>query len=156
MRPSTPPGARAFTIAIALLASSAALGTMYRWVDEGGSVVYSQSPPPDGRDATAVRPPPSPPEPPEAARQRLDERLKAADEARKSQSEQQKKDAEARSRDAEKRRNCDAARRNLELIENRPPQSRFQTPDGEVRRYTDEDRAAELKKLREYLEKNCR
>jgi hypothetical protein len=156
MRPSTPPVSRAIALAIALLASSTALGAMYRWVDESGSVIYSQSPPPDGRDATAVRPPPPPPEPPEAARQRLDERLKAADEARKSQAEQQKKEAETRSRDADKRKNCDAARRNLELIENRPPQSRFQTPDGDVRRYTDEDRAAELKKLREFLEKNCR
>jgi hypothetical protein len=156
MQPSTPFAVRLAALICALLASPVILAGMYRWVDETGAVVYSQSPPPDGRMATEVRPPPPPPEEPGAARQRLDEQIKAADEARKSELEQRKKDSEARSRDAEKRKNCDAARKNLELIENRPPQSRFQTPDGEVRRYTDEDRAAELKKLREYLEKNCR
>lgn len=155
MRPSTLSRAAA-AIALAQFCAPAALAGMYRWVDESGSVVYSQSPPPDGRAATAVRPPPPPPEEPEAARQRLDERLKAADDTRKAQAEQRQKDAEGKSREAEKRKNCDAARKNLDTIQSLPPQSRFQTPDGQVRRYADEDRAAELKKLRDYLDKNCR
>jgi hypothetical protein len=156
MRPPEPPRGRAAVFALVLLAATPALAATYRWVDESGSVVYSQSPPPDGRSATAVPPPPPPPEDPGAARQRLDERLKAADDARKAQADQRQKDAEAKARESDKRKNCDAARSNLEVIQNRPPQSRFQGPDGEVRRYTEEDRAAELKKLRDYLDKNCR
>jgi hypothetical protein len=148
---------RALAVSFATLLLSASAGAgVYRWVDDSGSVVYSQTPPPDGRPSTAVAPPAVPSSSAEAEQQQLKDRLKQADEARSQQQEAQKKQAEADTKDAERKRNCDAARQNLELIQNRPPQTRFRMPDGEYRRFTDEEREAELKRAREYVEKNCR
>ena len=141
---------------LAVLATTPAIGAMYRWVDDSGAVVYSQSPPPDGRAATPVAPPPPPSSSADAERQQLDNRAKQADEARKKTQEGLKKQQEASAKDADRKRNCDAARQNLELILNRPPQTRFQMPNGEYRRFTDEEREAELKKARDFVDENCR
>ena len=125
-------------------------------LDDTGAVVYSQSPPPDGRSASKVAPPPPPSSSADAERQQLGDRLEQADEARKKQQEGQKTRQEAAAKEADRKRNCDAARQNLELIQNRPPQTRFQMPNGEYRRFTDEERTAEIAKAREFVEKNCR
>ena len=143
-------------VGLPLVCAAPASATMYRWVDDTGAVVYSQSPPPDGRAASAVAPPPPPSSSADAERQQLEGRLKQADEARKKQQEGQKTQQETAAKDADRKRNCDAARQNLELIQNRPPQTRFQMPNGEYRRFTDEEREAELKKAREFVDKNCR
>ncbi len=149
------PGPIAALIA-GLLLSTAAAATMYRWVDDSGTVVYSQTPPPDGRAASAVAPPPPPSSSAEAERTQLQNELNQADEARKKQSEEQKKQQDSTAKNADRQRNCDAARQNLDLILNRPPQTRFQMPSGEYRRFTDEEREAEIKKARDYVDKNCR
>jgi type IV secretory pathway VirB10-like protein len=143
-------------LGLPLVCAAPASATMYRWVDDTGAVVYSQSPPRDGRAASAVAPPPPPSSSADAERQQLEGQLKQADEARKKQQEGQKAQQETAAKDADRKRNCDAARQNLELIQNRPPQTRFQMPNGEYRRFTDEEREAELKKAREFVDKNCR
>jgi len=143
-------------LVVALSAVAPLSAGMYRWVDDSGAVVYSQAPPPDGREARSVAPPPPPSSSADAERQQLEGRLKQADEARKKQQEAEKKQQEPSAKDTDRRRNCEAARQNLELIQNRPPQTRFQMPNGEYRRFTDEEREAELKKAREFVDKNCR
>lgn len=146
----------AVALTATLPAATPAAAAMYRWVDDSGAVVYSQSPPPDGRAASTVAPPPPPSSSAGEERQQLDGRVKQADEARKKQQEGLKKQQETASKEADRKRNCDAARQNLELIQNRPPQTRFQMPDGEYRRFTDEEREAEIRKAREFVDKNCR
>lgn len=157
--PSASPALRRAALAalgVAALAAMPVAATMYRWVDDTGAVVYSQSPPPDGRAASAVAPPPPPSSSADAERQQLEGRLKQADEVRKKEQEGRKGQQEAAAKEADRKRNCDAARHNLELIQNRPPQTRFQMPNGEYRRFTDEERAAEVAKARELIDKNCR
>jgi len=153
------PDVRTLSASVALtvvfLAAPPVPAAMYRWVDDTGAIVYSQSPPPDGRATSTVTPPPPPSSSADSERQQFEERVKQADEARKKQQAGQKKEQEAATKDADRKRNCDSARRNLEVIENRPPQSRFQMPNGEFRRFTDEEREAELKKAREVVQKNC-
>jgi hypothetical protein len=146
----------AAAVGLGVLATMPAPAAMYRWVDDTGAVVYSQSPPPDGRAASTVTPPPPPSSSADAERQQFEGRVKQADEARKKQQEGLKKQQEASAKDADRKRNCDAARQNLELILNRPPQTRFQMPNGEFRRFTDEEREAEIKKARDFADKNCR
>jgi hypothetical protein len=146
----------AAAVGLSVLAAMPAPAAMYRWVDDTGAVVYSQSPPPDGRAASTVTPPPPPSSSADAERQQFEGRVKQADEARKKQQEGLKKQQEASAKDADRKRNCDAARQNLELILNRPPQTRFQMPNGEFRRFTDEEREAEIKKARDFADKNCR
>lgn len=151
------PAARAIAALIAGLALSAsAAAEMYRWVDDSGTVVYSQTPPPDDRATSRVARPPPPSSSAEAERTQLQNELKQADEARKKQAEAQKNQQESAAKDADRKRNCDAARQNLDLILNRPPQTRFQMPNGEYRRFTDEEREAEIRKAREFVDKNCR
>ncbi|MGE0080380.1 MAG: DUF4124 domain-containing protein [Thiohalomonadaceae bacterium] len=50
----------ALTLCLALPAQAA----MYKWVDKDGSVVYSETPPPDASNVTTIAPPPLPPSPP--------------------------------------------------------------------------------------------
>lgn len=154
--PAAPPRRALLALTVALLAAGPVSAAMYRWVDDSGAVVYSQSPPPDGRTASTVAPPPPPSSSADTERQQLEGRLKQADEARKKEQEGRKTQQDAATKDADRRRNCEAARQNLELIQNRPPQTRFQMPNGEYRRFTDEEREAELQKAREFVEKNCR
>ena len=139
-----------------LVLSPVATAKMYRWVDDSGTVVYSETPPPDGRATSTVAPPPPPSSSAEAEREHLESVLKQADEARKKQQDEQEKQQQAAAKDADRKRSCDSARENLELVRNRPPQTRYQMPNGEFRRFTDEEREAELKKIREFIDKNCR
>ena len=155
-RPHAPRTRAIAALVAGLVLSPAAVSEMYRWVDDSGTVVYSQTPPPDGRATSTVAPPPPPSSSAEAERTQLQNELKQADEARKKQSEDQKKQQEAAVKGADRKRNCDAARQNLDLILNRPPQTRFQMPNGEYRRFTDEEREAEISKAREFVDKNCR
>ncbi|NIN36712.1 MAG: DUF4124 domain-containing protein, partial [Gammaproteobacteria bacterium] len=52
---------------------------MYKWVDEAGTVHYSQSPPPAGIQATVIKPPPAVDS--DTARANLDRRLENLDKA---------------------------------------------------------------------------
>jgi hypothetical protein len=47
---------RLFLLAALLLAAASASAQVYRWVDEGGRVTYSNSPPPNGVSARVVDP----------------------------------------------------------------------------------------------------
>lgn len=151
------PSARAVAALLAgLVLSAPAMAEMYRWVDDSGTVVYSQTLPPDGRATSTVAPPPPPSSSAGAEQQQLQAELKQAGAALKKQAEEERKQQDAAAKNAERKRNCDAARQNLDLILNRPPQTRFQMPNGEYRRFTDEEREAEIKKAREFVDKNCR
>jgi hypothetical protein len=155
---SVSPAHRCFalaTLTFALLAAPPAPAAMYRWVDDTGAVVYSQSPPPDGRAASTVTPAAPPPSSAEAPRPPPRGPARNAADSNKSQASERQQQGSA-AKEADRKRNCAAARQNLELIQNRPPQTRFQMPNGEYRRFTDEEREAEIKKARDFVDKNCR
>ena len=138
-----------------LLLPAVALAGTYRWVDDEGNVVYSQTPPPDGREVREIAPPPSPAEDPAAARKRLkaltEEAEKSSQRRREQRESQNRKKAEAERR----QKNCEAARYNLELFLNRPPNVLFKTGENEYRRFTPEERQQQIDKLQKIIEKNC-
>ena len=158
-RMRSPSAARLWSAAaaasLAILAAAPAPGATYRWVDDSGAVVYSQSPPPDGRTVTTVAPPAAPRSAAEGPRPPAGGQPRNTGTPPKPQADGRPQ-PEAAAKEADRKRNCAAARQNLELIQNRPPQTRFQMPNGEYRRFTDEEREAEIRKARDFVEKNCR
>ena len=139
----------------ALVGASSAETPMYRWIDESGGVVFSQTPPPPGIEAKLMSKPPPPAESPEVAKQRLEQQLQVFDEAQKKR-QQAKEKAEQTAALAERRaQGCAAAQYNLDLYTNSPPNRLIDDGSGTYRRFTEEERAAKIQQARDYLEKNC-
>lgn len=132
------------------------LAQSYRWTDDQGNTVYSQIPPPDGREVKLVAPPPRPAELPENEQEKLEEQLKQVNEAEQKRQLERKALEEQRARDKYVKQQCTNARMNLETINNRPPQTQFQTSDGSYKRFTPEERAEQIKQATDTIEKYCR
>ncbi len=138
--------------ALILTLASQAQGQSYRWVDENGVTHYSQRPPVD-KESVEIKPPPPPATPPEEAWKKLNqERLQQEDtrEDRKQDAEQAKKEADYKKKRAEA---CTAARNNLAAYEG--PPGLVQTPDGEYKRFTEEEREAKRQEARKLIQEYC-
>ena len=141
---------------IAGTAGAAALATAqaatYRWVNEQGVTVYSQTPPPSGQ-ATVI-PPPPPPATGAPIRPPIEEQLKQI-EAQKAERQQR----EAKAADEKKRQtimdaNCRNARHNLEVLEG-PARRRFAENGGEYQRLTEEERQKRIELAKENIKQFC-
>ena len=136
--------------------SSGLTAQAYRWINDQGNVVYSQLPPPDNREVKVIEPPPPPVEESEMAQEKLDAQIKQLEETE----QERKLNTQATAqREAEAKYNaqqCTNARQNLEAITNRPPQTLFKTGDGTYRRFTEEERAEQIKRANDIIEKYCR
>jgi len=129
---------------IALLAlSTTAPAEIYRWVDDLGNVVFSQSPPPDSRDVDTVEvaPPPAHPEHPPG------ERVQEAADIRSP--------ANPALDDATRKAYCETGKRNLELLNDNPGTSLFRTESGEAVRYTAEEIAIKIKENKAVVKAYC-
>ena len=140
-------------LAASLCAAPAAAKT-YRWVDDDGVVVYSQTPPRDGRPTADVRPPPPPPVPPGEARRRLEERMQRLDDLREDKELAREKRAETQEGQTRRRRACEAARSNLSALQ-RSMNKRLRLPDGSYQRLDEDERQARLREARRHIEENC-
>ena len=142
-------------LAMLTLISSAPLGAKtYRWVDENGVTVYSQSPPKSGQ-ATEIKPPPPPAVSSETARRRLDQQRQTLEDLREDRDlkkEEAKKGQEER---AIQENNCAAARNNLQrLIES--VRSRWKTADGNYERLPEEERQKRIKTAEDQIKEYCK
>lgn len=127
---------------------------MYRWVDENGVTVYSQTRPPAG-EAVRIKPDPAPdPADAEAARQQLKGQLEQSFDAE----EEKKQAAEERSRQKEadtlRAENCRAARHNLDMLQNLGRRA-VRTPDGRFLRPSEDEVASMKEKARLDIEEYC-
>ena len=126
---------------------------VYKWVDEQGQVHYSQSAP---ANVPAEQMPEAPPpaNDPAAIRGDLQRQLEAFDERRAERdeafAEQKQKEDVARIR----QQNCETARKNLEKLR-RGGNNAYMTPEGEVIRLSDEDRAARIEAAKQGIAENC-
>jgi len=134
-------------VAVLLLLSTSYGGQVYKWVDENGTTVYSQTPPPR-QQAEKIAPPPPPPTNPETARQELDAQIKRLDEARTTRLMTEQEGTAKRTSQQQSKAACEQARQRLAAIP-ASPQVVMQSPDGTARRLSYE----ELQKLREEAEK---
>lgn len=136
--------------------STSLMAKAYCWEDDQGVTVCSDKLPADVRDVKTMAPPPPPAESPEEARKKLDQQIQKLNETSEKQLQEKKAAAQQKAETKHNQQQCDNARSNLEIINNRPPQTLYATGSGEYKRFTPEERAQELKKFNEAIEKYCR
>ncbi|WP_457674551.1 DUF4124 domain-containing protein [Thiolapillus sp.] len=123
-----------------LLAGSAVEAAVYRWVDESGKVVYSQTPPPENLKGEKIRvnaPPPATP---------VQAEKDAADEGVKGNP----------ALDPELRKEyCDKGRKVLEVLKSATPDMEFLTEDGKSVKYTREELDAKKKEAQMAVRAYC-
>lgn len=142
----------------ALFTCAPASPAMYRWVDESGATVYSQSPPASGDAVKLKKRPALSADDAAATREQVKKRREQAfdeGEARKeaeaARAQQAKKAGDERVRAA----NCATARANLEMLQNLGPRM-IRMPDGRVMRLSEEQVQTQTEKARMQIEDNCR
>lgn len=130
---------------------------MYRWVDEDGTTVYSQSPPPSG-EAAEIKlntAPPSPLQPSPASQTATDT---APDGASPESAQNPAAEGPSKEEIAESNRikaeNCAAARSNLDLYTNLGNKL-VKTPDGLYKRLTEEERQQKMEESKALIGEFC-
>lgn len=130
-------------------------GKMYRWTDDNGNVVYSQTPPPDSRPVKSIAAPPPPAEKPEAVQERTQELQQKLDKiAADREKVKEKKRAKKEKIKADSAK-CEAARKNRETLTSRPPNTLWGLPDGTFQRFTVDEREQKLEKLNKSIREYC-
>lgn len=130
---------------------SAGLTQTYKWVDQDGTISYSQTPPPSTQaESVDIKPPP-------AASGSNDElnklrlRLKDSREDRELAKEAERK---TRAATETKRQNCSAARSNLEKLLHSGNRM-IKTTDGSYLRLSESERQARIQTARDQINANC-
>ncbi len=144
----------AVTAALALTTAQV-LAKMYRWTDDQGNVVYSQTPPPDDRPVKSIAPPPPPTDNPGEIQKetlKLQEQLDNLARERKEKKQQQR---QAKEEKKAKAKNCSLARQNLKAIEEKPPNTLWGLPDGSYKRFTMEERQKKIDAMNKIIKENC-
>lgn len=131
---------------------------MYRWVDENGVTVYSQTPPPSGNAVTITKQPPFSADDSTATPERIKKRREQAldeGEARKEAEAAQAQKVKKAENDGRRAANCEAARANLEKLRTLG-RRRVRTPDGKVLRLSGEQVRTRIEKARIQIEDYCK
>jgi len=131
----------------------AAHAEAYKWIDDDGEVVYSQTPPAD-KPYEKMDTPPPPAIDPEAAQKEIDlliEQQTATDEAR---AEQQLKQQQAQQAAAILAENCRVANYNLQQYQDNPGR-RVMDPQGNVTRPTEAERQEKISTLKQQVKQFC-
>ncbi len=145
---------RPLLLVLVLICSPPLPAEVYRWVDENGATVYSQSPPPTGEQAEVVKPPPPPAIAPEEAQRKLDEQRQFLEDRREDRAITKQKMASKKEEQRRQEQNCQAARNNLKQLEGNT-RLRLQDADGQYQRYTEEERQAKMTEARKQIEQYC-
>jgi len=129
-----------------ILAAAVVDAKVYRWVDENGKVVFSQTPPPEsiqGEEITVDAPPP--------ATAPKEEKSEAAAEktAEKNPPGNPALDAELR------KKYCETGKKNLELLENSGPEMGFVTEDNTLMKFSPEEKAVKIKEAKAVIKAYC-
>ncbi|HID46028.1 MAG TPA: DUF4124 domain-containing protein [Chromatiaceae bacterium] len=128
---------------------------MYRWTDDEGNVVYSQTPPADARPVKPIAPPPPPAENPGEIQKETRKLQEQLDNIAKERDEKKKKQLEAELEQKKKEENCQTAKGNLKSIQEKPPNTLFALPDGSYKRFTMEERQKKIDAMNKIIKENC-
>jgi hypothetical protein len=142
-------------IALSISGITALEAGAYRWVDENGVTIYSQTPPPGQVETETIAPPPPPPADPNETWENLNrqwQEMQDREDARMDRKEQATKDQE---RQEARATNCEAARHNLKGLAEGRFRIRIKEPDGGYRVLPAEERQAKIEKAQEMIRENC-
>ena len=123
---------------------------VYKWTDTEGLIHYTAMPPPAGTTFEAI---PIRSAPPQVRRQAQSQASRG--ESPPASSEESSEEGLSPEQVAFLKQQCEAARNNLKALEGGGTNRRFRGPDGEVIRFTEEERQAEIAKNQSYLDENC-
>lgn len=139
---------------LALMFTLTVQADAYKWIDDDGEVIYSQTPPVD-KPYEKMETPPPPTIDPKAAKKEIElllEQQKAADAER---DEQQKRQAQAQKAAAILEENCRVAQYNLQQYQDNPGR-RVMDPQGNVTRPTEEERQEKINTLQQQVKQFCK
>lgn len=129
---------------------------MYRWVDENGITIYSQTKPPQVEaQAITVAPGPSQ-EQIDAARKRLESNEKNLSTARGQRQTSQEQAAKTKEQQTLAKQNCETAQRNLLTLQHLTANSRVNFGDGQFVSLSEEDRQQRIQHAEQSIKDNCR
>ena len=136
-----------------IAASGASWAKIYKYVDENGNVVYSQTKP-KNIEAKEIKPKVRKVSP-EAARKQLDALEEKASNAGKNRETVQKTKAEADALAKRETENCETARKNLQVLQSSP---RVQAPNAQGNLFVLNQAAMQAKtaEAREQIRKFCK
>ncbi len=141
-------------IACLLLIALSAQAQVYRWVDENGQTVFSQSPPPDGQ-ADVIKPPPPPAEDPDTAERHLQENLQHRRDQQEDRELKIKEQAKKKAASDRRKTNCEIARQNYQSLET-ATRRLIKMPDGSYKRLDDNERLQMMQEAQQQVEQNCK
>lgn len=146
-----------FTALVALftlfyLPVSGTYAAVYKWVDENGLTVYSQSPPPGDVEYEELDAAPPKVDSATALKKLRADKIKA-DKLRRERLEKQAEKEKVRKEEEEVKKNCEMARGKLASLQ-RPRAKRLQ-PDGSRIRLTEEERQRQIKEAEAKIKEWC-
>lgn len=127
---------------------------IYKWTDENGQTVYSETPPPKGTAGTRLKDAPPPPVDPNAAMENLRNRADAFDKRQEERGKQETETEQSAEHDKQNQENCDRLRNNLQILTTNN-QVREKTGKGDYTVLGEEQRQARLQETRERIQKEC-
>ena len=139
---------------LALVFAMAVQADAYKWIDDDGDVIYSQTPPVD-KPYEKMGTPPPPSMNPEAAKKQVEsliEAQKATDKAREEEQQKQQQEQLAAEALAE---SCRVAKYNLQQYQNNPGR-RMMDAQGNVTRPTEEERQQKISTLQQQVNQFCK
>lgn len=131
------------------------LARTYRWVDENGVTIYSQSPPPSGKATIIKTPPPSSSSKPGETLEKLRARLNEVNESNKKKSEAKAKEKKAAEDTETNQRICESAKKHLAYLE-QSGRIKKKMEDGNYKILAEEEKTAEMDKTREAISEYCK
>jgi hypothetical protein len=136
-----------------------AVAATYKWTDENGQTIYSQTPPPAGTQGVErIKGPPPPSRnsgTPSTAAQKTKDAAAAFNERREERKTQEQDKKKMQDADAKRKEHCDGMRADIETLTNKPIVRRTSEDGGESRVLTTEEREADVKILRERVKNEC-
>ncbi|MCU7960926.1 MAG: DUF4124 domain-containing protein [gamma proteobacterium symbiont of Bathyaustriella thionipta] len=124
---------------------------MYKWVDENGQTIYSQTPP-AGQAVEIIKA--APPPPPSSNQSPTNDLLQRAADLQEDRELAKQKAAKQKQEAQQNKANCEAARHNMSGL-NGPP-NRLYRLNGEYTRLTPEQRVSEKEKMQKNIKKFCK
>ena len=138
----------------ATLLHSPVSAEIYKWTDATGEVQYSQVPPPGGVKTEKIQGARPPADNPDVVNEALQKQVDAMDKTISEKAEKDKEKEMEKQLAATNKRNCVTAQNNLNKLEE-GGRRRYLTGEGEVKRFTEEERQARISAAKEEIEKYC-
>jgi hypothetical protein len=126
---------------------------VYRWVDEDGTTVYSQTPPLYGQ-STTIKTPAPPAADAAAAQRQIKEQTQQVDDYLEDRELAREKKAQEKQAKQTRQKSCDIAQSNLQALSG-SGRRLIREPDGSYVRLPEEQRQARMQKAREQVKKYC-